>query len=90
MSAMPEPGFKIETTTVDGRGYALLVCKPCGWYGENVSARVGGRIGQLFRARDLIALNLVAAAHQCPEEVAEYGRTAGCDPAAVNEPGTPS
>ena len=90
MSAMPEPGFKIETTTVDGRGYALLACKQCSWYGENVSRRVGGRIGQLFRARDLVALNLVAAAHQCPKAVAGYAGTAGRDPAAGDEPGTPS
>jgi len=64
--------FRIETTTVDGCGMALLACKPCSSYGYNVSSRIGGRVGDLFRTLDLAAISALAATHQCPPEVIDW------------------
>jgi hypothetical protein len=68
--AVPAEGsFRVETTTVDGRGRALLACAVCSWYGYHISSAVGGRVGDLFGAVGLDGLNDAAAAHQCPPAV---------------------
>ena len=68
--APPAEGtFKIDTTTVDGRAYALLCCARCDWFNCHVSSRIGGRVGQLFRISDLDDLVMAAAGHECPPEV---------------------
>jgi len=66
-------GSRIETTTVDGYGHAVLVCAVCAWYGDHVCGRIGGGIalaggGRLWRRADLPALTAAAAAHRCPAE----------------------
>jgi hypothetical protein len=68
--AVPAEGsFRVETTTVEGRGRALLACAVCSWYGYHVSSAVGGRVGDLFGTADLTQVNDAAAAHQCPPTV---------------------
>jgi hypothetical protein len=73
--AVPEElSFRIETTTVDGSGRAMLVCGVCAWYGYHVSSRVGGRVdlpggSGLFRQAAMADLARAACAHDCPPEV---------------------
>ena len=68
--SLPEGRFGIDTTTVDGRPYAMLYCKPCGWYAYHVSRReVCSRIGDLFRMQDLSLILAAVAGHECPPEV---------------------
>lgn len=68
--AVPAGGsFRVETTTVDGRGRAMLACAVCSWYGYHVSSAVGGRVGDLFGAADVARLTDAAAAHRCPPAV---------------------
>ena len=66
----PEGSLGIDTTTVDGRSYAMLYCVPCGRYAYNVSSRsIRSRIGDLFRTQDLAIVLAAAATHECPPEV---------------------
>jgi|GEM_PF-3684293 hypothetical protein len=68
--APPAEGtFVIDTTTIDGRSYAMLACARCSWYGYHVSNRIGGRVGHLFRHGDLDELIVAASGHECPPEV---------------------
>ena len=71
----PRPGFPegrlgIDTTTIDGRSYAMLYCIPCARYAYNVSSRgIRSRIGDLFRSQDLGLALAGASKHECPPEV---------------------
>lgn len=59
--------FRIETTTVDGRGYSLLVCRPCGH-----RVRLPSGSG-LFRFADLSQITEASAAHICRTEARQAG-----------------
>jgi hypothetical protein len=48
----------IDTTTIDGRSYALAYCLTC-----------GGRIGAPFRRADLDAITAAGRAHKCQARV---------------------
>ena len=77
--SLPEGQFGIDTTTVDGRPYAMLYCIPCGRYAYHVSSRgIRSRIGDLFRMQDMGVLLAAAATHACPPEV--LAAPAGNDP----------
>src|SRR6266536_4006979 len=81
-------GSRIETTTVDGYGHAVLVCAVCAWYGDHVCGRIGGGIalvggGRLWRRADLPALSAAAAAHRCPPEVLDACAAARALPSAA-------
>jgi hypothetical protein len=53
--------FGVDTTTIDGRSYALAYCKAC-------NRRI---VPGAFRGADLASINNAAADHKCPERDGE-------------------
>jgi hypothetical protein len=60
MPEITEGEFGIDTTTIDGRAYALPYCKAC-----------SGRVSSPFRLADLAVVLAAVRVHQCPQRAAK-------------------